>query len=93
MRGSRNPLLSQPPSTRKQIPIEHTRYEGFSKAFSPNTGLNVSSHRYPCRNTMALFPTFAWNKASGFGLDLTVQSLWHDDGRLWSVRGTRPAYG
>ena len=85
-RDLRNPLLSLPLSAKQLLPFQHTFYAGFNKSFSPITGLNVSLLYSPYESTVVLFPAFTWNVATGFDLDLTVQSFWNDDGRDWSVR-------
>ena len=85
-RDLRNPLLSQPLSAKQLIPFEHTFFAGFNKAFSPITGLNLSVLYSPHDATLVLFPAFTWNVATGFDLDLTVQSFYSDDGRDWSAR-------
>ncbi len=82
-----NPLLSLPLSAKQLLPFEHTFFAGANKAFSPITGMNVAVLYSPHLNTAVLFPTFTWNVATSFDLDLTVQSFWNDNGLDWNVRG------
>lgn len=85
-RDFRNPLLSLPLSAKQLIPFEHTFYAGFTRSFSPITGLNVSVMYSPYEATMVFLPAFTWNVATGFDLDFTTQSFWNDDGSDWAVR-------
>jgi hypothetical protein len=82
-----NPLLSLPLSAKQLLPFQHTFFAGANKAFSPITGMNVAVLYSPHLNTMVFFPTFTWNVATGFDLDLTMQSFWNDNGLDWNVRG------
>jgi hypothetical protein len=87
VRDFRNPLLSLPLSAKQLLPFEHTFFAGFNKAFSPITGLNLSMLYSPSNATMVFFPAFTWNVATGFDLDLTVQSFVNDDGEAWRTQG------
>ena len=82
-----SPLLSLPLTAKRLLPFEHTFYAGFNKAFSPITGLNVSFLYSPYNNTVVFFPAFTWNVATGFDLDLTMQSFLNDDGEAWRTQG------
>lgn len=86
-RDLRNPLLGQPLSAKRLFPFAHTFSAGFNKSFSPITGLHVYAIYSPYRSSLILFPSFTWNVATGFDLDITAQSFLSDDGSAWRSQG------
>jgi len=53
----------------------YTFYAGIKKAFTPVRSLNVSVIYSPEKNSLILFPSWAWNVAQNFDLDITAQAF------------------
>jgi hypothetical protein len=62
-------------SAKELFPYRYTFYTGFLKAFTPVSSLNVSVIYSPEKNSLILFPSWAWNVAQNFDLDFTAQAF------------------
>lgn len=85
--GFTSPLLGLPLSAKRLLPFTHTLYAGVNKTFTPITGINLAVLYSPHLNTAVLFPSYTWNVANGFDLDLTVQSFLAGDSLAWRAQG------
>jgi hypothetical protein len=62
-------------SPKSLFPFEYNIYGGIIKTLTPITSFNFSVIYSPENNTLILLPNFAWNVATNFDLDFTVQSF------------------
>jgi hypothetical protein len=62
-------------SPKSLFPFEYNIYGGIIKTLTPITSINFSVIYSPENNTLIFLPTFAWNVATNFDLDFTVQSF------------------
>lgn len=57
------------------FPFRYNMYTSIVKTISPISSITFSLIYSPEKNTLILFPTFAWNVATNFDLDFTAQSF------------------
>jgi hypothetical protein len=62
-------------SAKLLFPFRYNFYATFMKTISPIKSFNFSFIYSPEKNTLILVPTYAWNVATNFDLDFTVQSF------------------
>jgi hypothetical protein len=75
MTGNSANLFSSNLSAKELFPYRYTFYAGIIKSFTPVRSLNVSVIYSPEKNSLILFPSWAWNVAQNFGLDITAQAF------------------
>lgn len=84
--GTASALTSAPLSAKRLLPFHHGIVARGNKSLSPLASVSFTMLYSPYRSTLLLFPTVAYNIATNFDLDLTVQSLLADDDGVWAVQ-------
>jgi len=75
-------------SAKSLFPFKYNLYVGVMKTISPILSANLSCIYSPEKNTLILFPTFAWNIATNFDLDFTVQSFFSKESNAYHTQGS-----
>lgn len=73
--GNSGNIFAGTVSAKQIFPYRYSFYTGMMKTFTPVTTLNFSIIYSPERNTVILFPAFAWNAAKNLDLDIIAQSV------------------
>jgi hypothetical protein len=68
-------IYSSTLSPKSLFPFEYNIYGGIMKTLTPITSFNFSVIYSPENNTLIFLPTFAWNVATNFDFDFTLQSF------------------
>lgn len=75
-------------SAKMLFPFRYNFQATFLKTISPISSFNFSFVYSPEKNTLILFPTFAWNVATNFDLDFTAQSFFANQYHSYKNLGT-----
>lgn len=75
-------------SAKELFPYRYTFYVGIMKTLTPVSSLNFSIIYSPEKNSLILFPSYAWNIAKNFDLDFTVQSFFATENKQYKAQGT-----
>jgi len=75
-------------SAKELFPYRYTFYGGIIKSFTPVSSLNVSVIYSPQKNSLILFPSWAWNVAQNFDLDFTAQAFFAEKINKYQSLGT-----
>lgn len=78
-------LSSDVLSAKQLFPYRYSWYAGVMKAFSPIVSLNLSLIYSPAHESLIVFPSFTWNAATNWDVNLTLQSFF--DGTQSAYRG------
>jgi hypothetical protein len=70
-------------SAKNLFPFRYSFYGAVSKSFTPINTLNASIVYSPTHHTLIIFPTFSWNVANNFDLDLTLQSFFSKEEKTY----------
>jgi hypothetical protein len=71
-------------SAKSLFPFRYNFHVTAIKTISPIASINFSVIYSPERNTLILFPTYAWNVAENFDLDCTAQSFFGEQNDSYS---------
>ncbi|MNF28129.1 hypothetical protein D3C84_87990 [compost metagenome] len=72
-------LYSPNISAKSLFPFRYNFHTTVMKTFSPITSLNFSFIYSPEKNTLILFPYYAWNVANNFDIDFILQSFFQEE--------------
>ena len=75
-------------TAKELFPYRYTFYTGVMKAITPITSFNFSIIYSPEKNTLILFPNYAWNAAKNLDLDITAQSYFWREHNRYKTGGT-----
>ena len=75
-------------SAKTLFPYRYTFYFSVLKSFSPISSLNFSLIYSPEKNALILFPTYSWNVAKNFDINLIVQSFFANENKTYQSLGT-----
>lgn len=74
-------------SPKSLFPYRNSFYAGMSKALSPIHNLSLSLIYAPANNTLLWIPTYHWNTASNFDIDITIQSSFAETNKVYKSIG------
>lgn len=74
-------------SPKSLFPYRHTIYAGMTKSLSPIHTLALSVIFSPTNNTLLWIPTYHWNTASNFDIDIALQSSFAEFSNTYKTIG------
>jgi len=86
--GLNGSIYSSNLSAKELFPYQYTFYTGIMKAITPITSFNFSIIYSPEKNTLILFPNYAWSAAKNLDLDITAQSFFANEDNRYRAQGT-----
>lgn len=85
--GAYGGLYNSNLSAKSLFPYRYNFYAGIIKTITPITSINFSFIYATEKNTIIVFPSFAWNVASNFDLDFTTQSYFAESKKSYQTLG------
>lgn len=76
-------------SAKNLFPFRYTFHTTVMKTISPISSFNFSFVYSPKKNTVILVPSYLWNVATNFDLDITAQSFFAEENRNYSNLATQ----